>query len=219
MEIDKDKIKIAREIYNHLHKWNEANKAITEFFEEHPKNKDFKIVLIKVLLIDGLYKTSLKNPDAIEIARKIVNLPNLDEDLTKDGLDACMSIADCKKDNKENIFLMSFASKYCHFNTNKKFPIFDKYVGLTLKISDTKRNKEILNKFFSRMKELSKKNKINFEDLDIFLWLYGQKIYIKKQIKKGKILDKIDVNKEVRGLFTSKPDLFNALDFCGAEEE
>jgi hypothetical protein len=221
--ISKEKIEIANEIYNSLDKWKVANKAITEFFEEHPKNDDFKIVLIKVLLIDGLYKTNLKNPDAIEVSRKIVDLPSLDEDLTNNILDACIAIADQKKDDDDDdkkIFLMSFASKYCHFSTNKKFPIFDKYVGIALGISDTKKDKNVLKVFFSRIEELSKENKIDFEEIDKLLWIYGQKLYIEEQInKKRKELNKIDVNKEVKNLYKSKHDLFCAIDFCGWEKK
>jgi hypothetical protein len=214
MHLNKDKIKITQEIYKSLHKWKDANEAITNFFENNPKNRDFKIVLIKVLLIDGLYKTNLKNPDAIEVAKKIVGLTNLDENLIKHKLDACISIADCKKDNddKKRIFLMSFASKYCHFHNKEKYPIYDKYVVIALKRLGGYVDKRDFGHFIGTLNKISEENNVNFEDLDIFLWLYGQKIYIKKQIEKGKILDKIDINKEVKILYAQKEYLFNQLE-------
>ena len=111
MKTDRNKIEIAKILYEKLSRWKFVNKILTNFFNENKLNTTEEIILIKVALVDSFYKTNLK--DQISIAEHIFNLPSLDKDIAKGDIEVFERIARQRK------YFVSFASKFCHFHNKK----------------------------------------------------------------------------------------------------
>lgn len=195
----KDKINTAKEIYSKLSKWNLANSTLTNYFNKNSINNNVDIVLIKVILIDSLYKTNLKNQ--IDIAEHIAKIEKLDEMLKQGSPLVVEKIAKCGGKN-----LLSFASKFCHFHNKDKYPIYDKYVCIALnKLNGWKDNRTFSN-FLEGIEKFREENSltgINFEDIDKYLWLYGLLL----RLNSGKR----DVNKEIYSFYMDNKIKFERL--------
>ncbi|GAG40741.1 unnamed protein product [marine sediment metagenome] len=189
----------AKEIYSQLEKWNFANNALTEYFKENKLNNSEKIILIKVLLIDGLYKTNLKNQ--ISVAKHISSIELLDTLLEKGEISAVEKIA---KWNSWN--LMSFASKFCHFHNKISYPIYDGYVSMALKKLLGWKDNRNYNEFKQAINDFRKEigiGEVSFEDVDKYLWLRGMLF----RLEGGKR----DINREIKEYYDSNKELFNKL--------
>ncbi len=197
--ITKENIENAKKIYAQLEKWNLANRTLTEFFDENKINNSEKIILIKVILVDGLYKTNLK--DQISVAKHISNIDLLDEQLGGGNVDVVDKVA---KWNNKN--LISFASKFCHFHNKKAYPIYDSYVCVALKILTGWKNNKIYRDFKRSIDNFKSENKIeefSFEDIDKYLWLFG----LRERLKEGKT----DINKEIYQFYNKNKEIFSLL--------
>ncbi|PIN91579.1 hypothetical protein COU57_00050 [Candidatus Pacearchaeota archaeon CG10_big_fil_rev_8_21_14_0_10_32_14] len=197
--ISEGKINTAKEIYSKLRKWNVANSTLTNYFNKNPKNDNADIVLIKVILIDSLYKSNLKNQ--IDVAEHIIKIKNLDELLKQGSPLAVEKISNCVGKN-----LLSFASKFGHFHNKNKYPIYDKYVCIALnKLNGWKDNRTFSN-FLEGIEKFRKENSltgVNFEDIDKYLWLYGLLL----RLNSGKK----DVNKEIYTFYMDNKLKFERL--------
>ena len=201
MDITGKNIQIANDIYEHLPRWKFANEVLSNYFNKNRANASKEVVLIKVVLIDSLYYTNLK--DTISMTEHIFNIKSLDIDLNNGTLNILEEIS-----NWNNKKVISFASKFCHFHNRQKYPLFDKYVKIALKklIGCENKDFENYNNFFEKInsfKTIYGLTQISFEDIDKYLWLYGQK----EQIRQGKR----DINKEILSFYDHNPDLFNSL--------
>ncbi len=196
MILSEKNVRIAEEIYKNLNNWKVARDVITSYFNKNNLNVDKNIVLIKVVLIDSLYKTNLKEP--IIIAEGIYNLSNIDQDLKESNLVAVERI---RRLGKKDI--LSFASKFCHFHNKQAYPIYDKYVCNALKKLINYDDKRDYLEFTNKIKSIGG-NHLNFEGIDTFLWIYGQKL----ELDAGKTM----INKEIKSLYNEKRVLFNILD-------
>lgn len=190
--ITKEQIEIAKNIYRNLKKWNFANDSISKFFSDNKENNKLDIVLIKVLLIDSLYKTNLK--DQISVAEHIYKISNIDENLKSRNLEIVDKIAKWNNLSKNKTMnLLSFASKFCHFHDKRAYPIYDKYVVIALKkFLPNWKDKRNFSNFLNAINQFKQENKIEstpFEDLDKFLWLYGLLLRLKENKK--------DINREI----------------------
>jgi len=205
--ISEKQIEAARNIYKDLKKWNLANNTISSFFSNNPKNKKLDIILIKVLLIDSLYKTNLK--DQISVAEHIYKISSLDDELKRKNLEIVDKVAKWNNTlQNKTINLLSFASKFCYFHDKKTYPLYDKYVVIALKkfLPDWKDERNFLN-FLDAITQLCRENKIeriSFEDLDKFLWLYGLLLRLKE--------NKTDINREIYEYYKSHGELFAKLE-------
>lgn len=193
-------IENAKSIYSQLTKWNIANNTLSEYFKSNPVNDSKKIILIKVLIIDSLYKTNLK--DQISVAENIASIKNLDKLLKEGNREAVEKVS-----NWQNKNLLSFASKFCHFHNKEKYPIYDKYVIIALKnlLKNWKDDRTFIN-FLNGINNFRIENSIKnvpYEDLDKFLWMYGMFINLE--------LGKTDINKEIREFYNNNKELFNKL--------
>jgi len=199
IKIDENKIESAKNIYEKLPNWNLANKVLTAYFNANPKNNSEEVILIKVCLIDSLYKTNLK--DQISVAKHILGIESLDKDLQEGKVSVVEKIANWNGRN-----LISFASKFCHFHNKKTYPIYDKYVIIALRKLINWKDTRIFSDFFKAIKNFREENKLNnvsFEDIDKYLWLFGQW----EQLKKGKK----DINKEIYNFYINNKQLFENL--------
>ena len=195
----KENLKIARKIYSQLKKWNFANNTLTEYFNENRLNDSEKIVLIKVILIDGLYKTNLK--DQISVAKHISEINLLDNLLEKGDINAVEKVA---KWNDKN--LMSFASKFCHFHNKKAYPIYDSYVCVALKKLLEWKDKRDYNDFEQAINNFRKEimgGEVSLEDIDKYLWLFG----LRERLRKGRT----DINREINNFYNQNKELFDLL--------
>lgn len=198
MTINKNKIEIAKRIYEMLPRWNLVNKILTDFFIKYKSNTSKEIVLIKIALVNSFYKTNLR--DEISLADHIFNLNYLDDDITKGDIKAVERIA-----NFNNKYFVSFASKFCHFHNKKSFPIYDSYVRLALKRLVGWKGRQF-NEFFEAITKFRNDNNltdISFEDVDKFLWLYGLVDKLKNNKK--------DINREILSLYEKDKKLFESL--------
>ena len=199
IEITKENIDTAKKIYSQLKKWNLANNTLTEYFNENKLNDSEKIVLIKVILIDSLYKTNLK--DQISVAKHIFEINSLDNFLEKGDVNVVEKVA---KWNDKN--LMSFASKFCHFHNKKAYPIYDSYVCVALKkLLGWKDNRDY-NDFehaINNFRDKIKGEKVSLEDIDKFLWLFG----LREKLRKGKT----DINREINTFYNQNKEMFDSL--------
>ncbi len=192
---------ITNKIYGNLKGWKFARDSITEYFDNNKQNINEKAVLIKVLLVDALYKTNLKKP--VSVAKHICFLKELDKKIKEGDLSAVEEV------RKWNIDILSFASKFCHFHNKEAYPIYDKYVCKALKDITKykdKRDYDDFNKNVHRVKV--KLNATNLEEIDTFLWLYGQKLRLKEINEKSK---KRDVNLEISDFYDKNKPLFDSL--------
>lgn len=89
-----------------------------------PKNTDIRHVLLKVLVLNRLYGTMIRDIDVETVAKHIVGLGNnhsLDQLLDQGSLDAVLLIARCPNLRQ----YASFASKFCSWHNPTAYPIYD----------------------------------------------------------------------------------------------
>jgi len=184
-------IEPAKKLYKRLDSWKLANEVISSYFQDHPDNTKRHDVVTKVVLVNSLYFTNIREP--LRMARHILELHGLDAQLEAGEVEAVELIA------KDNRYYISFASKYAHFHNKNAFPIFDSFaVGAMAQLQERGLSIPNYTKFFKTIKafrEQAELSSVSWEDFDKYLWLYGQK----KTLDKGNRT----INKEVRALYDS----------------
>lgn len=200
MLVNLNNIKAAYNIYDRLSNWKTSRDVITMFLNENPRNDVLSTVLIKVVLIDSLYMTNLKG--SVAMAKHIVDIPSLKNDIETGNIEAVEKIRKFTKD------VLSFASKYCHFHRKDKYPMYDRYVCLALnslnRLQNWKESHRDYRYFFDETNKLRLSSGCkDFEEIDTFLWLYGQR----ERLMTGKE----DINKEVKELYSKERYLFDLL--------
>ena len=195
-------IEAAKQIYERLDGWKLANEVISSYFQEHLDNTKEHSVVTKVVLVNSLYFTNIREP--LRMARHILELHGLDARLEAGKVEAVECIA------KDDRYYISFASKYSHFHNKTAFPIFDSFaVAAMAQLEERRLNIPSYTQFFETIeafREQAGLTSVSWEDLDKYLWLYGQK----KALDKGSSA----INKEVRALYDSSEGhaLFEGLE-------
>ncbi len=195
-------IKAAKQLYERLGGWKLANEVIASYLQDHPDNMKEYSVVTKVVLVNSLYFAGIREP--LRMARHILALHRLDAQLMAGEVEAVELIA------KDDHYYISFASKYAHFHNKTAFPIFDSFaVAAMAQLQKRGFSFPSYTKFFEAIKAFRDQvglASVPWEDLDKYLWLYGQK----------KALDKENrtINKEVSALYNSLRGhtLFEALE-------
>jgi hypothetical protein len=101
-----------------------AEEALGQLRALFPENTDLRHVLLKVLVLNKLYGTMIRDIDVEVVARHIVGLAkdrSLDQLLEQGSLDAVLLITDCPNVKE----YLSFASKFCSWYNPTAFPIYD----------------------------------------------------------------------------------------------
>ena len=101
-----------------------AEQALAQLREQFPRNADLRHVLLKVLALNKLYSTMIRDIDVETVAKHIVGLANdkhLDQLLDQGSLEAVFLITDCP-DLKQ---YLSFATKFCSWHNPAAYPIYD----------------------------------------------------------------------------------------------
>jgi hypothetical protein len=101
-----------------------AEEALTQLWAQFPRNTDVRHVLLKVLVLNRLYSTMIRDIDVETVAKHIVGLNedcSLDQLLDRGSLDAVSLITDCPGVKQ----YLSFASKFCSWHNPTAYPIYD----------------------------------------------------------------------------------------------
>ena len=196
-------IEAAKQLYERLGGWKLANEVIASYLQDHPDNMKEHSVVTKVVLVNSLYFTNIREP--LRMARHILELHGLDAQLEAGEVEAVERIA------MDDRYYVSFASKYAHFHNKIAFPIFDSFAVAAMAQLQERGRRSFPNytKFFETIKAFREQAglaSVSWEDFDKYLWLYGQK----------KALDKENrtISKEVSALYDSLRGhtLFEALE-------
>ncbi len=201
-----ENIAAAISIYAKLESWQQANRTISYYFDQCPSNSDELTVIIKVVLVNSLYNTQIHAP--LLMANHILSVKGLDLQLRAGNIDTVDKIANCVAIGRN---LISFASKYAHFSNMAAFPMYDKYVRISMArfLKIDRYEVDSYKGFFGGIdlvRKMARLTNVSWADLDKYLWLYGQKV----EIGKGK--DK--TNQDVAELYATSEGraLFEALD-------
>ena len=182
-------------IAKYIHEFNEndryfyADKAIDKLIGCFPQNKTIEDVLLKVVVINRLYSTSVYGVN--EMAEHILS-QDIDIRLKSGDLSLVDAIATghgipIGETKKERCFY-SFATKYCNWHNKKSYPIYDSFVDKILfhymkqdKFSEFKRTDlrdySRFSKIVADFIEYYSITDYGLKELDKFLWRYGQEMF------------------------------------------
>jgi len=173
-------IDAAINIYAMIQSWQQAYRTIAFFFGQYPSNSDELAVVIKVVLVNSLYNTMIRAPQLM--AKHILSLQGLDQQLQAGHIHAVDKVANCDTIGRN---LISFASKYAHFSNMAAFPMYDKYVCISMGRLIKRRNYTVgtYEDFFTcieLIRKLARLTTVSWSDWDKYLWLYGQRLALDK---------------------------------------
>jgi len=204
-----ENINAAINIYAKIESWQQADRIIASYFGQHPSSSEESTVVIKVVLVNSLYNTNIWKP--LLMAKHILNLQNLDEQLQAGNMYAVDRIAKLATISRNFI---SFASKYAHFSNMVAYPMYDKYVRISMGrfLKRSNYTVDAYESFFSKIESIRRQARlenVSWGDLDKYLWLYGQKVAREK--------GEVKINSEVRKLYDTADGrtLFKALETSG----
>lgn len=164
--------------YNQL-----GDNALRELFEQFPENTVASHVLLKVLVLNRLYSTRVRDIDVEPFARHIAGL-GIDAFLSKGSLSAVPKIFLCPGLKRK---YYSFATKFCSWHNPGAYPIYDSYADECLWAYRKQDHFAVFKrqdvwyyeKFVSvvtAFREQYGLNSLTFRQIDKFLWLTGGQI-------------------------------------------
>ncbi len=169
-----------------------AEEALGQLRAQFPLNTDIRHVLLKVLVLNKLYGTMIRDIEVETIAKHIVGL-GIDPLLAQGSLQAVTLITDCPNVRQ----YLSFASKFCSWHNPTAYPIYDGNVRECLSSYQKQdsfaqfRNKEDLyyyQKLFDAVLAFSSHyglNSLTFKQLDKFMYRVGGQILKARKGQKG----------------------------------
>jgi hypothetical protein len=104
-----------------------CEEALGQLRTQFPVNTDVRHAFLKVLVLNKLYGTMIRDIDIEIVATHIVGLAKdrlLDQLLDQGSLEAVFLIADCPNVKE----YLSFASKFCSWHNPTAYPIYDRNV-------------------------------------------------------------------------------------------
>jgi hypothetical protein len=161
-----------------------VERTLSQLFQQFPENKRLEDVLLKVVVLNDLYRTGILA--TYKVAEHIFDR-NIDERIRQGEVEAIELIARVSLGNgvRNNY---SFATKYCAWHNSSAFPIYDSFVDKMLwgyqkqdrfdvfhrqDLWKYERFKATITHFRNHYALLS----FELRDIDKFLWLAGQKYY------------------------------------------
>ena len=169
-----------------------AEEALGQLRAQFPLNTDIRHVLLKVLVLNKLYGTMIRDIEVETVAKHIVGL-GIDPLLAQGSLQAVTLITDCPNVRQ----YLSFASKFCSWHNPTAYPIYDGNVRECLSSYQKQdsfarfRNKEDLyyyQKLFDAVLAFSSHyglNSLTFKQLDKFMYRVGGQILKARKGQKG----------------------------------
>lgn len=168
---------------------NKINESLSKLFEKINDQNNENEVLIKVAALNHIYSTNIIyiKPVAEKIKSKISNKEYSEEDYANlvDEISTVEWISPATGEIRERKNL-SFASKYIHFLSGLRTPIYDSYIWIVITGYLRKKNtrttfnppknyKEFYEKFNKFKKSYALDKYKNYE-IDKFLWLTGKEL-------------------------------------------
>lgn len=156
--------------------------ALSLIFTTFKDNKVYEIVLLKVITLNQLYSTRIRDKDVKILVERILVQEDLDKLIEEGNIQAVTRIGK-KQDALNNVFV--FASKYCSFHNANSFPIYDsksrialfalnqEYGFSTIKNKTSLENYDTYKKVIDDFKAALDDN-YNYKQLDKFLWMLGK---------------------------------------------
>jgi hypothetical protein len=169
-----------------------AEEALGQLRAQFPLNTDIRHVLLKVLVLNKLYGTMIRDIEVETVAKHIVGL-GIDPLLAQGSLQAVTLITDCPNVRQ----YLSFASKFCSWHNPTAYPIYDGNVRECLSLYQKQdsfaqfRNKEDLyyyQKLFDAVLAFRSHyglNSLTFKQLDKFMYRVGCQILKARKGQKG----------------------------------
>jgi hypothetical protein len=127
---DRQLIRLAAEVMDDHPRYADADRAVGWVFDSAKENERIEQVLSKVCVLNSLYATSVYH--VVRMAHHIVSIEDLDRMLDKGELNAVESIRrghGIHLSNGKDRDFYSFATKYCHFHSPERFPMWDTLVS------------------------------------------------------------------------------------------
>lgn len=204
--IDADHINNIRKLYEARSEGDKINLSLEKLFRTFDDESSYEEVQIKVAALNHIYSTSIKfiKPLVKKITEEVSKKQNYTEEELVALADTIANIewtsSSDNKTYKRNY--LSFASKYIHFFSKYKMPIYDSYIWIIMvgyfiqKGNNTyffnkppKSYKDFYSIFYLFRKEFDM-DKYTVYETDKFLWMYG-KYLIEDIMEKNQVdLDK-----------------------------
>lgn len=169
-----------------------AEEALGQLRAQFPLNTDIRHVLLKVLVLNKLYGTMIRDIEVETVAKHIVGL-GIDPLLAQGSLQAVTLITDCPNVRQ----YLSFASKFCSWHNPTAYPIYDGNVRECLSLYQKQdsfaqfRNKEDLY-YYQKLSDAVLAfrsyyglNSLAFKQLDKFMYRVGGQILKARKGQKG----------------------------------
>ena len=182
------------------------NCSLSKLFECMNNESNKYEVMIKVAALNQIYSTSIRY--ILPVVDKITSeVSETNETLTESGYVALVdrisearwtSLTTRKNHIRKNL---SFASKYIHFLSDRKIPIYDSYIWIVMVgyLKQSGRNeysfsapdsyRSFYDAFVLFKNSFGLKDRTNY-DIDKFLWQYGKHMLNKIQSSEGVDLDR-----------------------------
>ncbi len=179
--------------------------CVRALFERYPSNDDRWVVGTKVSVLNALFGTAIR--DTKRLARHIqANARRLDTLVMSPDRDDRLAAIDIVakghgirlKGQRRGWTLLSFASKYCHFQSPRHFPIYDSYAVLALTrvlkhvspdlrvTQESLRDYRRLIQAEEALPRVLQWHSTGFRMTDRALWALGQSIYFAEHSKTKK---------------------------------
>ena len=208
LKLTKKNIQAAEVLRDQMLQWNLLHELLTREFTCFKFNTDIHEIGYKIELVDKLYNCQLRQNNR-NIANALIDI-DLDSEFEKRDPCAVVSkIAEIQLPNIKSGKLYKrlgyvFASKYCHFHYPDKFPIIDSFSKIGLSNLFGKNINYNYTQFMDDINVLKEciEFKITYDQLDTYLWLYGQLLEYKH---------KNQCSIEFRYLLEHKKDLLEDL--------
>ena len=172
-----------------------AEDALGQLRAQFPLNSDVRHVLLKVLVLNKLYGTMIRDIEVETVAKHIVGL-GIDSLLTQGSVQAVALITDCPNLTRQ---YLSFASKFCSWHNPAAYPIYDANVRECLSSYQKQdsfaqfRNKDDLyyyQKLFDAVLAFRGHyglNAVSFKQLDKFMYRVGGRILKARKDQKSQV--------------------------------
>ena len=192
MKLKKPTEEFIAEILELYSEEKELNENLLKLFKTFNDDKKKYDVLIKVASLNKIYSTAIVNINPVvkqinEISRLAESNPKtITEYVELVDKISRVNWTNSKGENFERNNL-SFASKYVHFLSDYKMPIYDSYIWIIIKGYLGQKNNEKISfenpKNFKEFYTVFEKFKIDLDlehysnyDIDKFLWQYGKNL-------------------------------------------
>ena len=176
---------------------DELNDKLQKLFITFNNDNNKYDVLIKVAALNKIYSTAITNINPVveqisKISKQSKKLEKIEDYINYvDKISRIEWVNEKKQNFKRNN--LSFASKYVHFLSHKKIPIYDSYIWIVIKgylgqknnskivFSNPKNYLEFYKTFCDFKSAFNLKKYSNYQ-IDKFLWFYGRTLI--KEIEK-----------------------------------